>query len=185
MKILTDSWQFATYLTTALQLPDDFLMTGFQLPDSWLTTAWRRFSNEYIMHAARVLRQGLLYIWREEILLWWIMRKTEEVFCHKGCAIDDEVHCPIAAWLLDDCLKTAWCLPDNLLTTPWWLLFDCPTNDWWLRLRDNCLIATRRLPDDFQATSWWLSDNCWTVVFLKKVELSDDNNRQNENYKKK
>ena len=61
---------------------------------------------------------------------------------------------------------------------------DCLTTASWL-IPVKFLMTARQVPNNFP---WWLSDerwladNCWTIVFLKKVELSDNNDRQNKDY---
>ena len=62
---------------------------------------------------------------------------------------------PIGCTIIDkwqnDCLTTAWGLPEDCLTTAWWLPDVCLMTTWWLHY-------------NYLMTAWWLPDDC-----LKKV----------------
>ena len=99
-----------------------------------------------------------------------------------------------AWWLSDDCLTTAWWLPNiynwhmtvcwqpDLISWRihdckmifWWLCDDCVMTVWWLSddclmnvwwLSDDCLMNFWWLPVDFLVTSWWLHDDCLVTTW--------------------
>ena len=83
--------------------------------------------------------------------------------------------CLTTAWILpdfdwcipDECLMNAWWLPDDRLTTAWRLIDNCPTTAWWFvwyQLRFFEIEKTTR-QQNLQAKNWYCATPTRICVF--------------------